>query len=134
MQSKILNTSLAPTWIFTTSNAELNKKEELIALGVKVFESPLKNGKVDLNFVIEELNKEKIDSLLVEGGGALNFGFAEEKLVDKVYAFIAPLLIGGKKAKTGMEGSGFNKLADCITMKDLTYKKFENDILIEAYT
>jgi diaminohydroxyphosphoribosylaminopyrimidine deaminase/5-amino-6-(5-phosphoribosylamino)uracil reductase len=134
LEAKILDISIAPTWIATTARASSKKIKTLENLGIKVLICPDKDEKIDLNFLINELGKANIDSLLVEGGGTVNFGFAKEKVVDKVYAFLAPKLIGGKSAKTGMEGDGFASLSEVIELKNLAYKKLENDLLIEAYT
>lgn len=134
LEAKILDISIAPTWIATIRQASSIKIKLLENLGVKVLVCPEKEGKIDLNFLLEELGKANIDSLLVEGGGTVNFSFAKEKLVDKVYAFLAPKLIGGKSAKTGMEGDGFASLSEVIDLKNLSYKKLKNDLLIEAYT
>lgn len=133
-KAKILDIGIAPTWIATTKQASSIKIKQLENLGLTVLICPEINGKIDLNFLIEKLGNEGIDSLLVEGGGTVNFGFAKEKLVDKVYAFLAPKLIGGESAKTGMEGAGFASLSEVIELKNLTYKRIKNDLLIEAYT
>jgi len=132
--AKIFDTSIAATWIATTEKASAERIELFRKKGVKVLIIPEKKGKIDLHFLIERLGKEGIDSLLVEGGGTVNFSFAEEKLIDKVYAFIAPKLIGGENAKTGMEGDGFAQLSETIDLKCLTYKKLNDNLLIEAYT
>lgn len=133
-EAKILDIGIAPTWIATTKQASSIKIKQLENLGLTVLVCPEKEGKIDLLFLLEELGKANIDSLLVEGGGAVNFGFAKEKLVDKVYAFLAPKLIGGERAKTGMEGDGFASLSKVTALKSLSYKKLKNDLLIEAYT
>jgi diaminohydroxyphosphoribosylaminopyrimidine deaminase/5-amino-6-(5-phosphoribosylamino)uracil reductase len=134
MRAKILNIDIAPTWIATTKQASSIKIKQLEDIGIKVLVCPEKEGKISLRFLIKELGKEDIDSLLVEGGGMVNFSFAKENLVDKVYAFLAPKLIGGRNAKTGLEGDGFACLSETIELKNLHYKKFGNDLLIEAYT
>ncbi|MBN1651449.1 MAG: bifunctional diaminohydroxyphosphoribosylaminopyrimidine deaminase/5-amino-6-(5-phosphoribosylamino)uracil reductase RibD [Bacteroidales bacterium] len=134
LEAKILNASLAPTWIATTQKQASDKSRILEHKGIRVLFCPEKEGKIDLHYLIEKLADENIDSLLVEGGGTVNFSFAQKKLVDKVYAFIAPKLIGGAHAKTSMEGVGFEKLSDSLQLKNLRYKKLENNLLIEAYT
>ena len=134
LDAKIFDISLAPTWIATSENASSNKIKQIESKGAKVLVCPEKDGKIDLQFLIEKLGIAGIDSLLVEGGGTVNFGFAKANLIDKVYAFIAPKLIGGENAKTGMEGDGFAQLSQSIELKHLSYKKFDNDLLIEAYT
>ncbi len=134
LESKILDTGIAPTWIATTNNASSFKIKQLESKGVRILICPEKDGKIDLHFLVDKLGIDGIDSLLVEGGGTVNFSFAKEKLVDKVYAFIAPKLIGGDNAKTGMEGDGFAYLSEIVELKNLRYKKIKNDLLIEAYT
>lgn len=56
------------------------------------------------------LGQSGIDSILLEGGGSLNYTFLAERLVDEVYAFIAPKIVGGVSAKTpgGRSRSGEN--------------------------
>lgn len=134
LEAKILDISIAPTWIATTNQASSIKIKQLENLGLTVLVCPEKEGKIDLHFLLVELGKANIDSLIVEGGGTVNFGFAKEKLADKIYAFLAPKLIGGESAKTGMEGYGFALLSEVIELKNLSYKRMKNDLLIEAYT
>jgi diaminohydroxyphosphoribosylaminopyrimidine deaminase/5-amino-6-(5-phosphoribosylamino)uracil reductase len=134
LEAKILDTSIAPTWIATTQKASPIKRKQLEDKNVRVLICPEKEGKIDLAFLITQLGNENIDSVLVEGGGTVNFSFAKEKLVDKVYVFLAPKLLGGKSAKTGMEGEGFEQLKEALELKDLQFKKFKNDLLIEGYT
>ena len=45
-------------------------------------------------------------------------------------AFIAPKVIGGKMAKTPVEGDGIQQMADCIELKERTVQTFGNDVLI----
>jgi diaminohydroxyphosphoribosylaminopyrimidine deaminase/5-amino-6-(5-phosphoribosylamino)uracil reductase len=134
LHSEILNNEVSNTWVACTSKASTQKIKQLENLGVKVIICPEENGQVDLHFLMERLGKANIDSLLVEGGGSVNFSFLKAQLVDKVYAFIAPILIGGTEAKTSLEGSGFAKLSEAISLNHMHYRRFKNDLLIEAYT
>ena len=108
--------------------------KQLESKGVRILKCPLKNGHIDLQFLITKLGELDLDSLLVEGGGTVNFSFSEEKLIDKVYAFIAPTIIGGKEAKTGIEGQGFATLKETLELTKLKYTQLDNDLLIEGYT
>ena len=45
---------------------------------------------------MELLGAEKIDSILLEGGGSLNWSALESGIVQKVQTYIAPKLFGGK--------------------------------------
>mgnify|MGYP000461846246 FL=1 len=51
-------------------------------------------GHIDLQHPMELLGKEKIDSVLLEGGGTLNWAALEAGIVQKVQAYIAPKLLG----------------------------------------
>ena len=57
---------------------------------------PGKNGHIDLNRLMELLGAAKIDSILLEGGGTLNWSALESGIVQKVQTYIAPKLFGGE--------------------------------------
>ena len=69
---------------------------------------PEKDNKVNLSFLIDNLGKRNIDSILLEGGSTLNFSAIQEGIVDKVYSFISPKMLGGEKANTPLGGAGFS--------------------------
>ncbi len=133
--SKVLNlNSPKKTIIATTEKADkeklklLNEKENIQILTV-----PLKDSKVDLAYLFEQLGSEGIDSVLVEGGSELNFSVLREGLADKVITFIAPKILGGEKSKTPVGGEGFEKLKDAVQLKDIKISTFDEDIMVEAY-
>ena len=90
--------------------------------------------KVDLNKLLTALAKRGITNILVEGGGELIAGLVKENLVDRFLVFIAPKIIGGRDAKTAVEGSGIEKIKDALGLKNMSVKRFKEDILIEAHT
>jgi len=108
--------------------AELEAKEH-----ITVLRCPLKEGKIDLNYVFRELGKKDIDSILVEGGGEINFNILKNNLAHKIYAFIAPLIIGGHNSKSAFAGEGFQKLSDSPRLSAVSYHHFNDDLLMEGY-
>ena len=64
------------------------------------------DGKLDLVQLMERLGEEQIDSVLLEGGGTLNWAALKSGIVQKVQAYLAPKLLGGREAKTPVEGEG----------------------------
>ena len=102
-------------------------------LGGEIIITPLKEDRVDLNFLMKKLGEEKIDSVLLEGGGTLNYSALRAGIVDKVMTFIAPKIIGGALAKTSVAGEGIEFMKDAINLKDINITRFDNDILIEGY-
>ena len=73
-----------------------------------------------------------IDSILLEGGGTLNWSALESGIVNKVQAYIAPKLFGGMEAKTPVEGAGFASPPEGIHLKTQSISHLGDDILIES--
>ena len=121
----------AETIFAVTENAPSEKISALKNAGVEIIFAGTE--KVDLKILLEKLAEREITSVLVEGGGTLHFSLLELGLVDKVFAFIAPKIIGGQNSKTAVEGKGFEKLSDAVNLKNLTAEKIGDDILICGY-
>jgi diaminohydroxyphosphoribosylaminopyrimidine deaminase / 5-amino-6-(5-phosphoribosylamino)uracil reductase len=96
---------------------------------------PLKehDGKLDLNELLKRLGALGITSLLVEGGGEAAWSFLNSKLVDKVAWVIAPKIIGGKDAKTSVEGLGVDSLKQAPGVQVERISALGQDFLIEGY-
>jgi len=123
----------APTWILTTSRAPAAKRRALERKGLTICVIPAnRNGAVSLVEAARVLARKGISHLLVEGGGTLSAGFAEARLVDEVCWFIAPKLIGGKDAKTALEGEGIAKLSKAFSIIDLRWKPIGSDLLVRG--
>ncbi len=124
----------APLIIATTRMASKAKIAEFDQYKhVQIWVCPLKDGVVDLQFLINKLGKEGIDSLLIEGGGSINFSMLQHHLAQKIYAFIAPKIIGGVNSKSSFTGKGIKHIADVPELKNVTYTSIGNDLLMEGY-
>lgn len=87
----------------------------------------------DLKKTMEKLyHEQQICSILVEGGGTINDAFLRAGLVDEFYLFIAPKIIGGKKATPVVGGQGFPVLAKALPAKNLTIQNSGQDILLHG--
>ncbi len=91
-----------------------------------------KGGLIDLKYLLKRLAKKGITHILVEGGGQTLGSFFKEQLVDEIYFFIAPKIIGGKYAPTSVEGSGFSRIKEALLVKEITVRHFKDDILIHG--
>lgn len=116
-----------------TDRADINKINAFKELGAEVIVFNEQNNKVPIKELMSYLGQNGIDSILVEGGGTLSFSMLEEKCVDKVMYFTAPIIIGGNNAKNAVAGKGFENLFDCIKLKNIERKYFDNDILTVGY-
>jgi len=135
LDAKILNLkSPKKTIIATTEKADKKKMRKFLCYdNVQIVVTPVKDSRVDLNYLFDWLGSEGIDSILVEGGSTLNFSILKEGLVDKIVTFIAPKILGGSESKTPVGGDGFEKLKDAVLLKNIKISTFDDDLMVEAY-
>jgi diaminohydroxyphosphoribosylaminopyrimidine deaminase/5-amino-6-(5-phosphoribosylamino)uracil reductase len=91
-----------------------------------------RDHQVDLRELLAYLAADGIDSLLVEGGGELAWGFIAAGLVDHVHAFVAPRILGGRVAVPAVGGEGFAALADSLSLRFVSHRVVGDDLLLEA--
>lgn len=131
INANVVQDKSAKTIVATTDKADKDKILKLQAQDVDVIVVDKdENDKVDIEKLLNILGQQNICSILVEGGATLSGSFVAKKLVDKVYFFIAPKIIGGKEAKTPVAGTGILNLQEALALKDIQIEKLEEDILI----
>lgn len=121
------------TIIFTSHSAHQEKIPALERAGIEVMVMDGFPDDLDMASVMDLLGERHISSVLVEGGGTLNGTLFENGLVDKVYWFVAPKIIGGREAPTPVEGVGIDRMADAVRLHDIRIDHFGDDILITGY-
>jgi diaminohydroxyphosphoribosylaminopyrimidine deaminase/5-amino-6-(5-phosphoribosylamino)uracil reductase len=89
-------------------------------------------GHVDISALLTELGQRQIISLLVEGGGKVLGTCFEANIVNEVWAFLAPLIIGGQEAQGPVGGRGFATLADACRLKNVTVQTHGSDLLVHG--
>ena len=87
-------------------------------------------GHTDLKELMRILGEKKIDSILLEGGGELNYSALRSGIVSCVQAYIAPKIVGGAAAKSPVGGAGIEKMTDCVTLSVPQISTFGPDILL----
>lgn len=119
--------------IATTAKAAKEKVKKLQGLGCRVLIVKEKKGLVDLAILMKELAGMEISSVLIEGGGEINASAVESGIVDKVMFFIAPKIIGGRDAKTPVEGRGIKDIKRAVNLKQVCVERIGGDIMITGY-
>jgi len=109
------------------------EKATFAQVGAELLELPSAGGLVDLGELLKALGEREITSVLVEGGGILLGSLFDGKLVDKVIAFIAPIIIGGKEAKTAVSGKGVDKVVDSLKLRRVSLEKLGEDLMVSGY-
>jgi diaminohydroxyphosphoribosylaminopyrimidine deaminase/5-amino-6-(5-phosphoribosylamino)uracil reductase len=110
--------------------ADQSKVDQLSSMGVIVLLDPYQSKRIHLPWLMKQLLKLNIRSVMVEGGGTVHESFIRQQYVDRIYAQISPMLIGGKKAKTPVEGLGFALLKDATRVAFSNHFKLGQDIII----
>jgi diaminohydroxyphosphoribosylaminopyrimidine deaminase/5-amino-6-(5-phosphoribosylamino)uracil reductase len=108
------------------------EKDAFALLDTEILELPSINRIIELKSLFKILGERRITSVLVEGGGILVGSLFDQGLVDRVFAFIAPIIIGGE-ASTAVAGRGADKLTDAYCLARVTTTSFGNDTLISGY-
>ncbi len=132
LTSKIVKTAKDIKTIIAYSNDNEEKAKELKKQNITLLKIPYKNG-IDLKELMKMLGEMKIDSVLVEGGGRINSSFIESGIVNRVYAYIAPKIIGGEKALSPITGKGIEYMKNAVELEELKLEKIDKDYLITRY-
>lgn len=98
-----------PTIVCTTENAPEEKVKDFESKNVKIIKVGTAK-RVDVEKLLPLLHEIGIKSILLEGGGSLNWSFVENNLVDEIRLTIAPWIVGGQNATSLVEGEGFEKM------------------------
>lgn len=90
-------------------------------------------GGVDLVALLDELGERGFASLLVEGGATLLGSLFDLDLVDKVVAFVSPVILGGASAPGPVGGQGVDRLANAHRLKRVAVATADADVLVTGY-
>lgn len=127
----VQSAAMIPTIIACGSTYEKEKRKQLEAMHCEVLELPGRNGMVDLSALMRTLGEREIDSVMIEGGGSLNWSAFSEQLVDEVHAYIAPKIFGGTAASP-VSGIGVDLPEQAVQLKNSTIRQIGEDYLIES--
>jgi len=109
------------------------EKKAFSQVGAELVELPSGGERVDLEKLFKLLAGRGITSILVEGGEILLGYLFDYRLIDKVVAFVAPIIIGGKEAKTPVGGRGVDKVADSLRLRCVNIEKVGEDLMVSGY-
>lgn len=127
MESQLVRTANEyPLVVAYANGADEEKLQQLREAGITLW---------NCNSITELMLRagaEKIDSIMLESGGTLSEAMLREGLIDEVMAFIAPKIIGGKMAKTPVEGDGAEMMSDAIILRDKVILPIGEDVLISG--
>jgi diaminohydroxyphosphoribosylaminopyrimidine deaminase/5-amino-6-(5-phosphoribosylamino)uracil reductase len=122
------------TLVAVASPIEEKKKEGLTKAGAEVIELEAEGEKVSLKKLMKLLGDRKITSVLVEGGSELFGSMFDQGLIDKVHAYISPIIIGGDSAKSAIGGVGADTIDVCLRLNNVKIRNFGDEVMVSGYT
>ncbi len=109
------------------------RRAALAGAGAEVIELPAATEGVDVAKLLVLLGEQEVTSVLAEGGGTLLGYLFDAGLVDKVVAFVAPVIIGGLEAPSAIEGAGAESIAAALRLERVRYEQAGDDMMIVGY-
>jgi diaminohydroxyphosphoribosylaminopyrimidine deaminase / 5-amino-6-(5-phosphoribosylamino)uracil reductase len=114
---------------------EEKKKKQLLKLGIRVQQLPTAaaDGHPDMAAVARFLGEMEITSLMIEGGSMVNAAALASGIVDKIFLYYAPRILGGTKSVPFATGAGFASIKDAAYVKSVRLHRFGEDFALEGY-
>ena len=125
--------SNSDTILITGNTVSEAEKRKVAKKGVRIIAQPVKNGQIDMKPLMARLGSMDITSLLVEGGSRVIASAFNSGVVDKALFFYAPKILGGDDGIPICRGPGPQLMKDCIQAKNIRVRRFDDDVMIEAY-
>lgn len=132
LQSQVVMTAKQVPTILATCCGDPEKQAAYQQASCRILCLEEHCGHVNLLQLMEQLGQEQIDSILLEGGGTLNWSALESGIVQQVQAYIAPKLFGGRDAKAPIEGAGVPFPDAAFRLKNSRLEQLGKDFLIES--
>ena len=127
--SRVIKTSNDVQTIIAVSK-KISKKNllRLQKLPVEVIMSG--DNSVNLKLLLKKLSSRKIKTILVEGGGTVNWEFIKNNLFNELIITLSPFLIGGTDAISFVEGKGFAKISNSPNLKLKSIKRLKSYLVL----
>ena len=121
-----------PITVVCSRAAARTSVQALESAGVDVIVATGQNEAARVKHALGELGAREVQSLLLEGGPHLAGAFLEADEIDEARIFVAPLMTGGREAKTAVEGIGIERIAAAPRALHVDVDRLEDDVLIVA--
>ena len=130
LDSALVKTAAEVPTLLACCVSDTARHEAYLAAGCEVLTFP--GRRVDLRALLTSLGARGINEVLVEGGAELGWALLSAGLVQRVQAYIAPKLFGGKNAPSALGGPGVPYPPDAFSLKNLHIRSFGADVRIEG--
>jgi 2,5-diamino-6-(ribosylamino)-4(3H)-pyrimidinone 5'-phosphate reductase len=129
LNSQIVRTSKKiPTILAVTKKATKKNITNLEKHSIEVIVTG--ENRINIKNLLKKLTHKKIKTILLEGGGNVNWEFIKEGLVDEIIITVSPYLVGGKHAISLVEGKGFSKIKQSPKLKLKKITRVGNEVVL----
>ncbi len=133
LTAKVFRNSRSQQIIYVTgSDISSRRLKALIDRKVEILNGKYSKRGFHIKPLLKELANRDMNSILIEGGAELNASVVKADVVDRIVAFISPVLIGGTHAPGFLGGQGVMKMDGAINLKDIAVTKIGEDLMVEA--
>jgi 2,5-diamino-6-(ribosylamino)-4(3H)-pyrimidinone 5'-phosphate reductase len=131
LNSNVINfkPDIYPTIVAVTSHAPKTKIDEAKKKNITIINTG-NEKQVNLKRLMLNLYQLDIKKLIIEGGATLNWSMLSQGLVDEIRVSIAPIIVGGKKAISLVEGEGVKKMIDGFKFRLSQVEKREDYVIL----
>ncbi len=132
ISSRLVSSARELPLLVIHATEDQERERRLVESGVRLIRAPGSNGHVDMEAAMRALASSGFDGILVEGGGTLTASLLERGLVDRVVAYVAPILLGGASSPTPFSGLGFEDPARAPRLVNVEITRLGDDARIEG--
>jgi diaminohydroxyphosphoribosylaminopyrimidine deaminase/5-amino-6-(5-phosphoribosylamino)uracil reductase len=133
VESSLFNTiDEGPLILATTEDAPVSRIKALQNAGVTLLQVSSDSQGINIRELLRILRDRGISNLLIEAGGEVMGSAFEKGVIDKIAAFVAPVIVGGKEATSPVEGQGVPKIELGYKLKSMKFRQYPPDFLLEA--
>ena len=125
--------SAAPTIVVTGPDTPTAARDAIVAAGGQLMAAPLREGRIDLIWLMDKLGAMGLASLLIEGGSQVAGAALRAGIVDKLCLFYAPRLLAGDDGIPICGGPGPALMRDSRAVRIEAIHRFGDDLMVEAY-
>lgn len=118
--------------VVTGPRAPIKKVEAIRRYGARVWNLPLREGRIPFAAPLKRLGKMGLLSVMIEGGATTASWALKEGVVDKFFFFYAPKIIGGDGREV-IDTLGVRKMSHCKKVRAMELKKLGKDFLVSGY-
>ena len=125
-----LFTTPGPVLLATGPEPDPKRRAGIEEAGGTVLPLPLENGKPSLSALLKHLKAQGFTSVMIEGGGTLLGAAFAQGLVDEVWAFVAPMILGG--GRSAISGKGPDVLTDALSLEEMRTEQLGPDLFVQG--